>query len=89
MRWRVGEHQNGQAPRPVSSVPSLWAFPEHGRHAPLGYWAKGLRMNILEQYLIWLFAPTLVVIVIACILSLTPLKPPKNRGTSWFKTRDW
>lgn len=46
-------------------------------------------MNILEQYLIWLFAPTLVVIVIACILSLTPLKPPKNRGTSWFKTRDW
>ena len=46
-------------------------------------------LTFLETMLIWLFAPIVPVLIIAVILSLTPLKPPKNQGTSWLKDNKW
>jgi hypothetical protein len=52
------------------------------------YWLEGMLMRFLEVFLLWLFAPTLLVVMIAIILSLTPLKPPKTHN-GWWKERDW
>lgn len=46
-------------------------------------------MNPVAQWLMYLFGPTIAVVCLAVILSFLPIKPPKYRGDSWFKHRDW
>jgi energy-converting hydrogenase Eha subunit A len=33
---------------------------------------------------LWFFAPTIFTILIACVLSLLRIKPPKPRRDGWF-----
>jgi hypothetical protein len=40
-------------------------------------------------WLLWVFGPTALVVALACVLSLLGIEPPKPKGPSWFKTRDW
>lgn len=46
-------------------------------------------MNLLVNWLIWMLAPTAFVVVLAIILSFTPLKTPKQTDVSWFQRKDW
>lgn len=41
-------------------------------------------MTPLIIFLIWVFGPTLCVVLLACGLSLLGLKPPKTGKPSWF-----
>lgn len=47
-------------------------------------------VNDFLIFLIWVFGPTICIVLIACLLSLTPLKPPKTRRGGWFIDKeDW
>ena len=51
---------------------------------------RGSGVNLLVSWLIWMFAPTLCVVVIAVVLSLLPIKVPevKPGPHSWWKEPD-
>lgn len=38
---------------------------------------------------LYVFGPTLVVVVASIVLSVFHVKPPRPNGASWFKHRDW
>ena len=42
-------------------------------------------MTFLEAFLLWMFGPTICVVIICCLLALTPFKPPKPRRDGWFR----
>lgn len=41
-------------------------------------------MNFVILFTLWLFAPIFFCILLACILSLLRIKPPKPRRDGWF-----
>ena len=41
-------------------------------------------MDLFIVFMIWLFAPTFLCILLACLLSLLRVKPPKPRRDGWF-----
>lgn len=41
-------------------------------------------VKLLLFFLVWLFAPTICVVVLACVLSILRIKPPKPRRDGWF-----
>ena len=41
-------------------------------------------MKFLLIFFLWLFAPTFGVVLLACLLSLLRIKPPKPRRDGWF-----
>lgn len=43
-------------------------------------------MSFFVSWMIWLFAPTLCVVLLACLLSALRIKPPKKQygEASWF-----
>jgi hypothetical protein len=46
-------------------------------------------VTFLLAFLLWLFAPTMLVVLIAIVLSVLGFKPPKPRNDGWFRGRDW
>lgn len=43
------------------------------------------RLSYTEALLLWIFVPMLPFILLAIILSVLGVKPPKSRGQSWWK----
>lgn len=43
------------------------------------------RLSYTEALLLWIFLPMIPFIVLAVILSIFKVKPPKNNGMSWWK----
>lgn len=44
---------------------------------------------MLILFALWLFAPTLCVVVLACVLSMFHVKPPPPRQDGWFGDNGW
>lgn len=60
--------------------------------ASLEHGTRGVLVSFFLSWLLWLFAPTLCVVVIACLLSVFGFKPPKTKPgqDSWFTNdRHW
>lgn len=45
-------------------------------------------VNDFLIFLIWVFAPTICVIALACGLAALGIKPPKRSNPSWFVDKD-
>jgi hypothetical protein len=49
----------------------------------------GQTLDFILIIALWFFAPTLFVVLLACILSLLGIKPPKPRRDGWFGDQRW